>query len=409
MSPSLALPRVLQRRSKPLRVLHLVTYPTIAPKDGGQIRVAAEVAVLREGGCDVFVLPIVGENWSRMELDDLAVVVSSSRIYQTGDPWPCHDVTLGRIASQDRHIQSEVQQRVDRVRPDVVVLDHPWLLPVFDSLKIRVPMIYSAHNVEWRLKEKNLEIIGEPSDVVEVWGAKVRALEEQALQTAALTVAVSDSDATWLNQFTKNPVPVAKNGTSRRLASPQRVVNWTRHFGDRNIGVFIASGHPPNAVGFWEMLGPSFGFLDPTQAVLSVGSVGAQIREHRDFLRHRSVNNARCLVSGFQPDRDVAAILEMSHAALLPITAGEGSNLKTAEALVSGRPIIATSRAFRGFEAFIGEQGVLIADTNSEFRAAVKEGLQGPRMLGAKREAADALLWSSALRPFADAVLEAGK
>ena len=46
---------------------------------------------------------------------------------------------------------------------------------------------------------------------------------------------------------------------------------------------------------------------------------------------------------------------------LLPITYGGGSNLKTAEALLTGHPIIATAKAFRGCEVFTDMPGMIIA------------------------------------------------
>ncbi|WP_131120343.1 glycosyltransferase family 4 protein [Lichenihabitans psoromatis] len=48
--------------------------------------------------------------------------------------------------------------------------------------------------------------------------------------------------------------------------------------------------------------------------------------------------------------------------AILPITAGRGSNLKTAEALLSHLPIVATRSAFRGFEPLMNEPGVEVVD-----------------------------------------------
>jgi hypothetical protein len=65
---------------------------------------------------------------------------------------------------------------------------------------------------------------------------------------------------------------------------------------------------------------------------------------------------------------------------LLPITDGEGSNLKTAEALEAGIPIVATSKAFRGFEAAMKLEHVTIADNPKDFRLAVRRALAQSRL-----------------------------
>ncbi len=83
---------------------------------------------------------------------------------------------------------------------------------------------------------------------------------------------------------------------------------------------------------------------------------------------------------------------------LLPITFGGGSNLKTAEALSSGLPIVGTSIAFRGFEEYRDLPRVTIADTPEEFSNAVRHTFQAK--YGVRhRPAVTELHWESTLHP----------
>jgi serine/threonine protein kinase len=50
-----------------------------------------------------------------------------------------------------------------------------------------------------------------------------------------------------------------------------------------------------------------------------------------------------------------------------------GTNLKTAEALVSGRPIVGSRIAFRGYEMFMNSENVTVTDVEDD----VKNGLPG--------------------------------
>lgn len=96
-----------------------------------------------------------------------------------------------------------------------------------------------------------------------------------------------------------------------------------------------------------------------------------------------------------------------AHAALLPIDFGGGSNLKTAEALASGRWIVATSTALRGFEPFHDEPGIVRADNAAAFHDAMAEIIRrAPLALSPeerlKREGVfwDRCFSDSAFRPF---------
>jgi hypothetical protein len=65
-------------------------------------------------------------------------------------------------------------------------------------------------------------------------------------------------------------------------------------------------------------------------------------------------------------------LIANAHALPLPIGYGGGSNVKTAEALAAGRPIVATGAAFRGFDEYRSLPSVTLADTPLAFEAAIR-------------------------------------
>ncbi len=89
---------------------------------------------------------------------------------------------------------------------------------------------------------------------------------------------------------------------------------------------------------------------------------------------------------------------------ILPITYGGGSNLKTPEALLTGHPIIATARAFRGFEAFADMPGVIIAETVDAFSAAMRRVLSGEVPAPRHDKRLDSLVWDRTLQPIINLV-----
>jgi hypothetical protein len=92
----------------------------------------------------------------------------------------------------------------------------------------------------------------------------------------------------------------------------------------------------------------------------------------------------------------------------LPITIGEGSNLKTAEALESGRPIVGTSKAFRGFESALTLPHVTVADSPIDFRRAVRAVMNKPRYKnGTPHEIRSLFYWDNTLSNIPLAILNA--
>jgi hypothetical protein len=119
----------------------------------------------------------------------------------------------------------------------------------------------------------------------------------------------------------------------------------------------------------------------------------------------RGVNTSRLHLAGVREKKDLQAMLRGSHVVLLPITTGEGSNLKAAEALESGCRIVGTTRAFRGFEAAMSLAHVTVADTAPEFRMAVRKALDEPRhSTGTPLEIRSRYYWSNQLRPLVEAI-----
>ena len=78
---------------------------------------------------------------------------------------------------------------------------------------------------------------------------------------------------------------------------------------------------------------------------------------------------------------------------------GGGSNLKTAEALYSGLPIVVTTAAMRGYGTFIEEPGVLVADDPSTFAAGMRQMFEGRLARRTAGSTLDNLLWTNTLSP----------
>jgi hypothetical protein len=109
--------------------------------------------------------------------------------------------------------------------------------------------------------------------------------------------------------------------------------------------------------------------------------------------------DARLISLGFVDDLALDALIANTSAILLPIEYGGGSHLKTAEALVSRRPIIGTTNSFRGFRHFQHLPQVTIADTPEQFEAAIQRALAATDRPDPDLPVPKEVLWEATLQP----------
>ncbi|WP_245278104.1 glycosyltransferase [Methylosinus sp. PW1] len=134
--------------------------------------------------------------------------------------------------------------------------------------------------------------------------------------------------------------------------------------GDRILTV--ASGHYPNYLGIKWLLEEVLP-LAPGVSIDIVGDVDEAVRK-----RDKSLFDAhRHLFRGRVPQ--IESAYEQAGCVLLPTLEGYGLSIRTAEALSSGAPLIATPLAFRGLDAGVQRlRNVTIATDAKSFAAALR-------------------------------------
>ncbi|MBE7565875.1 glycosyltransferase family 4 protein [Acidithiobacillus thiooxidans] len=363
-----------------MRVLQVTPYPTVDPRHGGQIRASQIATELRAAGHEVKSFAIyVEEDYPNAGEDDIPFN-PDSKYWNPELPW-LSDYFSGLFAVNDETTLFRLQSLVNSFRPHCVIVEHPWLFQAIHLVaQSDTILIYSSQNIEWRLKSKLLERLGHPERAELV--SAIRKIEDFAALSAHLVIACTDADLQYYRDISGKKTfqgVVAGNGVEPFTCTEQRVADWYSFF-NRPMPVFVSSAHVPNAQGFWDMMAPGLTFLRPEEEILVVGGVSSIILNSTGFKNYSEVNLSRLNLAGTREKTELQALVKASHVVLLPITDGEGSNLKTAEALESGLPIVATSKAFRGFESAISLKHVQIADNPKDFRMAIRRSLNQPRL-----------------------------
>lgn len=402
------------------RVVQLTTYPLRSPRHGGQLRCAAIRARYRDSGIDVRTIAVMHEDTYRgeRESDDIGLPAAFPGWNAALSRFT--DLQTGDALAGDGRAFREFASRMAQARPDAIQLEQPWLYPAVRRwLDECVPrdaarplLVYSSQNIEWKLKRDEMPAGFADARAYAREIARVEALERAVIAAADLVVACTDEELAELRAIDASPTRrawvTARNAIAPFAFDAERVAAMERRLGLRRYPLFVGSAHPPNVEGFWQMLAPSLAFLRPGEKIVVAGGVGHVLRQHRRFVAWSGINEPRLAVLGEVPHEDLVALLGGAGAILLPITTGGGSNLKTAEAIYSGRPVLATPHALRGYGDARHWPTITVAAEADAFRRALRGLLDGAAPVPGADHAArrDEVTWAHTLAPLAEAIAQ---
>lgn len=392
------------------RIAHLTPYPTRQPRHGGQVRAHHTARALEAAGHAVDRIAVFSSDQYPPSGDEPAVDLAAARSRQRWRDVPqVADMRLGELAATDAACFAALTARLDAARPDLVMLEEPWLWPAVRrwraGLAAPPPVVFNAHNIESHAKATILADanIADAARLV----AEVAALERDATEHAAGASATTEEDAAVLRGWSRCPVAVARNGTvARRTAHLHGILPAPLDPSLRYL-LFVGSAHPPNAAGFRALALPALPVLRSTERIVVAGDVCSLLAPALAAGGANFMVRDRLVLLGAVGTLALDCLLGNAAGILLPITYGGGSNLKTAEALMSGLPVVGTSPAFRGFADFADRPRVTVADTPEAFAVAVRHAFDFDASdSDAGRPADDArpLLWDNTLRPLIDLV-----
>lgn len=377
------------------KVLQLSTYPIHQRVSGGQRRAGAIYDGYRRAGFDVRYLTICdpGAHPEAVGRADTFLIGPQACAENSRRPFLI-DVITGELFAVERECLDPLARFWNRFKPDFVQIEHCYLWPgvnrLFEDGQVeRVPVVCSSHNHETAMKLGLYERMLPPHERAEAV-KRVRQAETDLTCSASLVIAVSPSDAEVFRGMGARRVEIVRNGSDLVNIKAETVDRWRAQLlgdGTRAFGLFVSSNHVPNFVGFQELAGDLLAYLPPDTCIAVVGGICEHMERQPAFNERMKLNRSRLRLLGKGPsDADLAAIVQLANVILLPITDGGGSNIKTVEALLSGRPIVGTSFAFRSYEEFKSLERVTIRDSATEFRAAIQEAVLEPHQPSATPE-----------------------
>lgn len=392
-----------------MRTLQFVSYPFVNPMHGGQLRVSFMNKALQNAGIETFSISVFDKaHYQEYSELDFPIPSNLFTYYLADHPW---DLMISNVVANNPELYPIFVERVRSVNADLYIFEQPWLWPLMrkviqDYPELDRKIVFSTQNIEYELLRSILQSSTPILDKHDQWLVSyVYELEKELAERADLLIACTKTDAEMFSgNFAVKKVCVYANGISRPGLIPEEVrKKYVERYKNLHVASFVGSAHPPNADGWEKMMGKNMGFLPPDVKVIVVGGVADLLRNRSGDQRFSALNFSRIDMLGRLPAEDLNAILERSEVILLPITTGGGSNLKTAEALLTGKPIISTPLAFRGFSEFMDYPNVFITDDPVVFQKKLCEWMQNPPQYALSQEqnaSLEKLLWENILKTY---------
>lgn len=394
------------------KILVIAPYPIVAARHGGQKRVAAMVKKQSENFKSVKFVGIFHKpSYPDFTQDDIPLGQVSNLEAIDENPLAM-DQIIGKSIDNDAHVRSHFAKVLIEYRPDIIQVEHVFL---YDGLSVLLKelnmwpkLIYSSHNIEHVMKAeiyKELEVDKKTADLLVRDTGK---LEERFSKQADLVIGVSKEDALLHKKMGAKNVIVIPNGISPLPAMKTRNSKykaWKRDHKITKFVTFVGSGHPPNYQGIIRLIGLDTSFLPKDSRFVLGGGVSEYFRVKYPKNKYPNLWK-RLIATGPLEENELADLIEETDVFALPILSGGGSNLKTAEAILADKKIVATQYAFRGFEEYLKLPNVYIANDAHSFKQLIKQAIESPRIARTNNERlfAQKVEWEYCLAPMGPAM-----
>lgn len=349
------------------KVLQVTTYPIENPDHGGKLRCFN----LREALKKKFQVKTLSFDMSTEEkVKDLSVELDQNKMANIVDSYLLYDWGINGYLDNAPSLLELINERVQEFNPNIIFIEQCFLWPLINKMitsgiiNKESLIVYSSHNIEYKMKK---DIYGEKysGEKLKKHVEHVKCIEYDLAKESDIILAVSEEDKKYLTSLSPNKqVYLYRNGHSE-IKINLNSSEWKARFlrSKRNF-IYVASWHGPNIEGLYRLIEGGLLDLPSKDVVLWVlGSVGPGIVQEKDL---KLANNSSVKILGPVSSEDIDSAILESDGIVLPVWSGGGSNLKTAQALLSGKTIIASSFAFRGFEEFLNEKEVYISEEPSK-------------------------------------------
>jgi glycosyltransferase involved in cell wall biosynthesis len=260
------------------------------------------------------------EEWTRGDVDYVVSSVSpaASTHAERLQEWGFR--TYDAAPSMAKQYLTDFADAVKADQPDLVILEHPWLV---DFVPEGVPYVYDSHNAEAYHHGERWGYAGPEFE-------NIFDLERRAVQGAELVTACSLSDVEIMREmFGDFPVMHVPNGVTTPDLTGRKPTQTL---------LFIGSQYPPN-IDAANRLSALARVLPEFQIVIAGGC---------SYFVQSDATNVQLL--GMVNDQKLHELFLQAGLFVNLMTSGSGTHLKVGRALSYGVPVVTTEIGKRGYE-----------------------------------------------------------
>jgi len=362
--------------AKKRKMLVLSTYPVFPRMHGGQLRIFN----LYSRVTDLFDVTILsvnnhGENSYHAKLNGIEEICIQKSAQHQQREWeyekhvkiPVSDVVIHELIEYTPKFLEELERQAEAA--DVIVCAQPYLFKQVQPFLNRKRIVYDSQNVEYDLKKAMYPTNATTKKLLD----KLFQIENSACQFSNLVIACSEEDRARLIDLYKikhektitipNGVDVQKKPYIDRH---ERIRNKEKYgIAEEKIIVFIGSWHKPNLEAVEEIFVMARELPDCKFIVM--GGLDSAFRD-RNFPEN-------VVLTGAVSEDLKNLVYSVADVAVNPMLSGSGTNLKIAEYISFGIPVVTTKIGARGYG--FPEDVVVMADTK-DFRAEIRKLLSAP-------------------------------
>jgi glycosyltransferase involved in cell wall biosynthesis len=223
------------------------------------------------------------------------------------------------IPSLTKNNLTTLRNKIDEFDPDIIILEHPWLIDLIGDR----PYIYDAHNCETKA---TAQLFGPNTYDLEL----VKQLEAKTIREAEHIIYCSEDDLQLMEKIQHITC------STTHIPNGTHIPTETAKGNNKNL-IFVGSLYLPNAIAAQQLvdLAPQI----PDYTITIVGGCSTVVVTDQQ--------NVRLL--GHITDQQLEQELLNSTIFMNLTTRGSGTQLKVAQALSYGLPVISTQIGARGY------------------------------------------------------------
>jgi len=354
-----------------LKILQFTTYSLENLDHGGKLRSFHIREALRRR----HTVETLSVDWDHDDLiDGFQVTLKTQGWSEFKLPNLFMDWGINLYLNKNEKLFQEISVKIQEYQPDVLWLEQPYLWPLIEKIFYKSNnshkplLVYSSHNIEFEMKAQIYKK-SMPDPIAAKVANFVHDIEKKCIANASFALAVCELDADFIRKLNQDiEVQIRKNGNE--IPGVISDSKWEQIVNESDFNwVYVGSAHPPNIEGLTEFI-TQINSL-PKRVDLKFWIIGSVGEAHPIRSAVASAPSGVFQVLGRLDQQEIDTIIRKSCGIILPIYGGGGSNLKTAQALLSSKYIAASTFAFRGFEEYLNEEGVHLSATAAELASHV--------------------------------------